>query len=442
MKEDPNQLKATADSSAYDLEFPTDGRQSHHKMGSKPPLSSNLQASFTLMKSFVGTGILALPYAFKTAGIGLSIIVTIFIAFMLTYCFILLLKTADDKFGKEKGSFQKLALNVLGNKGKYFVEGLLIVEQLGCCIGILIFTKDFLNHIFCAFELNALCNNTGFNILFALSFTVPLSLINNMHYFYIPSLAANFFIIFGLLSQMYFNSQVLHENPAIKSSFADQLGEFHFTNFSLFFGVALFSYEGVGVTFSIRDSMEKPQDLPRLLKHQLTILTVIYIIFSVISCLILGDSLEDIVFFSLPTNDPFYLLIQILYAVSALCTYPIQLFPALRIIENSKFLRAKLFTEEGRNKNRILRYFLRLCLIGFVFSIAYTAQSFHLFLNMLGSCVFTLLGFTVPIILYTVQFKNRTSLKKSVLNYSILLITSVFGIIGFVRSIKGFITIW
>jgi len=402
--------------------------------------SSNTQASFTLLKSFIGTGVLALPYAFKTAGVGLSILMTILIGTMLCYCFLLLLETATETVGKKKVSFPKLAAKILGAKGKYLVQTLVIIEQLGCCIGIIIFTKDFLNHILCAFEIDSLCGNTAFNIIFSLGLVVPLSMINNMHYFYIPSLAANVFIMIGLLSQMFFNIETAADNPEVKANFGSTLFSSHVTKLPLFFGVALFSFEGVGLTFSIRDSMEKPEDLPKILKSQMMVITTIYIIFSTVSCIALGDKLEDIVFFSLPTNQPFYLLIQILYAISALFTYPIQLFPALRIMEHSEFLRDKLFTEKGKCKNIHLRYSLRLAVIGLVFLVAYISNSFHLFLDLLGSCVFTSLGFGLPILLYMVKFKGKMSLKTKVINYGIAGFIGFFGILGFIFALIGLIS--
>jgi len=401
--------------------------------------SSNLQASFTLLKSFIGTGVLALPYAFKTAGVGLSIVMTAIIGAMLTYCFLLLLETTTETVGKKKVSFPKLAGKVLGVKGKYLVQALVMVEQLGCCVGILIFTKDFLNHILCSFHVEPLCGNTAFNIIFSLSMVVPLSLINNMHYFYIPSLAANVFIMIGLLSQMFFNVESASENPQVKSEFANTLFSAHFTKIPLFFGVALFSFEGVGLTFSIRDSMEKPQDLPKILKSQMMVITSIYIIFSAVSCIALGDKLEDIVFFSLPTNQPIYLLIQILYAVSALFTYPIQLFPALRIVEHSEYLGDRLFTDKGKCKNKPLRYAIRFGVIAVVFLVAYIASSFHLFLDLLGSCVFTSLGFGLPILLYMIKFKGKMTLKTKLINYGIAGFIGFFGVLGFAFAFQGLI---
>ena len=100
------------------------------KASKKSTQSSNLQASFTLFKSFIGTGILALPYAFQTAGLFLSIIITIIISAMLIHCFLLLLETADDRVGRRKISFSMLAAEIIGLKGKYILQIVLIIEQL------------------------------------------------------------------------------------------------------------------------------------------------------------------------------------------------------------------------------------------------------------------------------------------------------------------------
>jgi len=207
----------------------------------------------------------------------------------------------------------------------------------------------------------------------------------------------------------------------------------------LFFGVATYAFEGVGIIFSIRGSMEKPQDFPFILRNQMVVLTVIYLVFPTICLIAIGDRLEDIIFFSLPADNSFFLLVQILYAMSSLLSYPVQLFPALRIIENSNAMRYRLFNEKGRTINKKLRYGLRMAIIGLVFLVAYTATSFHLFLNLLGSCVFTFIGFVMPIWMYNVQFKGRISLGKKIVNFIILIVTIVFGTMGVVMSIMEMI---
>lgn len=406
------------------------------KGGVKLVQSSNLQASFTLFKTFLGTGVLALPFAFKTAGLGLAIIVIIAVSLLTSRCFFLLLDVANDKYGMNRISLQKLSQEILGDKGKYAVQASMMIMQLGCCIGIIIFTRNFLDHVLCEFGASTLCNNTVFSIFFCLLLTVPLSMINNMHYFYIPSLAANFFILIGLLSQTYYNTQVIQDNPELKSTVGSHLKEFNWTQLPLFFGIATYAFEGVGVIFSIRSAMEKPQDFPRILKHEMILLTFIYLLFPTLCYIAFGSKVPDIIFFTLPTDDPFYLLIQVLYAISALFSYPVQLFPALRIMENSKFFRFKLFDEKGKAKNKKLRYGLRLVVIGLVFVVAYSANSFHLFLNLLGSCVFTFIGFILPVWVYNVQFKGRIKTATRFSNLLILAASIFFGFTGFCMSLQ------
>ncbi|RZA24389.1 MAG: hypothetical protein EOP10_10070, partial [Proteobacteria bacterium] len=96
------------------------------------------------------------------------------------------------------------------------------------------------------------------------------------------------------------------------------------------------------------------------------ILTLIYVIFPTFCYIALDDRLTDIIFFTLPTDDPFYLLIQIFYAISALLSFPVQFFPAIRIMENSKIMRYRLFNERGKCNNKALRYGMRMAVIALV----------------------------------------------------------------------------
>jgi len=166
------------------------------------------------------------------------------------------------------------------------------------------------------------------------------------------------------------------------------------------------------------------------------LLTFIYLLFPTLCYIAFGSKVPDIIFFTLPTDDPFYLLIQVLYAISALFSYPVQLFPALRIVENSKFFRFRLFDEKGKAKNKKLRYGLRLVVIGLVFLVAYSANSFHLFLNLLGSCVFTFIGFILPVWVYNVQFKGRIQTATRFSNLLILAVSIFFGFTGFCMSLQ------
>ena len=170
------------------------------------------------------------------------------------------------------------------------------------------------------------------------------------------------------------------------------------------------------------------------------ILGIIYTIFPLVSYAALGEKTPEIILFSLPTSDGFYLLVQILYVMSALFSYPVQLFPALKIMEDSKLLRFRLFDEKGRTKNKLLRYGLRLTVMFFIYLIAYTAQSFHLFVNLLGSCVFTFLGFVLPVWMYFIQFKGRMTKKLRIWNYFILVVGIILGTLGFIISLKRLFT--
>jgi len=293
-----------------------------------------------------------------------------------------------------------------------------------------------LQMLMCTYNVTSLCGSTAFYIIFSLIVTVPLSFITNIHYFYIPALCANIFILFGLGSIFYYTSDYLHDNPQPTDVILERFDEFKITELPLFFGIAVYAYEGIGVMFNIRASMQQPKEFPRLVSYQFLIITVIYITFPTLCFLTFGDDTNGIIFFNLPQTNKFFLTVEILYAVALLASYPIQVYPAFKIIEGSSLGKWVLF-ESGGGYVELKRMCMRLLIVSLMFLVAYTTKSFALFLNLLGSFVFTIISFIIPIWIYNEYFKATISPFVKTINYIILVIGAVLGAFGVVVSIQG-----
>ena len=400
----------------------------------KSPRSTSLQASFTLFKVFVSSGILALPIAFSQVGFGLGILGMISLGFLTYYCMRLLLQVIDDMNACKNINLQMLTLQNLGKWGKASVDISLTIMQMGIATAILIFAMEFVDRLSCDYNLEGYCHNHWVQIGFVVIVVVPLSFINNMHYFYYPSLLATFLILVSVIVQMAYNfDRLFSKDASIAKVF-----EFNFLNLPHFFGVAAYSFEGIGVIFSIRAIMHKPENFPKVLKIQMFIVGLLYVIFPGISELALGDDVPDIVLFSLPLQK-FYLVIKIAYVISALLGYPMQLFPVFIVIEKSRRFKHIFFDENERPQRRFLRFMMRMVMISFMLIIAVVAKSFNLFLNLLGSGIFTYLGYLLPIVIYQVYFKKRAPVYKTVLNCIFFVINVVLGLTGIYVSLKGII---
>jgi len=399
----------------------------------KKPKSNELQASFNLFKTFIGIGILALPKSFMYTGLGLSLVVMILIGYLNYHTMLLTVEIADRK-PREKITYQSMAREILGDWAYKSVMYSIFFIQTGCGISGLIFAHQFLRSTFCIYEVKELCENPGYNALFFALVIIPLTFINNLHYFYIPSLFSTIFLLVGLSAQTYYNFDLLAAKDIGWNLFFDKLGEFNLLHLPLLFGVAIYAYEGVGILFEIRASMEKPGRFGRLLSWIMISLVVIYTVFPSISYLAFGEDTPDIILLSLPKSSS-YLIVKSLYALSVVLVYPLQMAPSFKIIEEIDFLKERLYSQNGKDINPPLKYSIRLLLQAIMIVIAITTKSFQLFLNLIGSCFFTYLGFVLPVIMYKKAFEGKIPRWKKIVNWTAGVIGVVLGSIGIVLSI-------
>jgi len=391
--------------------------------------STTLQASFTLFSSFVGTGLLSVPYSFRLVGLGPSILCMIFIGFLTYHCLSLVLAVAGEQPANERPTLELLTHKLLGNAALYIVQISISLLQIGICTVILMFSTNFLNYALCNFGIESLCDNIPFRVVVVLIVTLPLTMVTNPHWFYITSSFSTCCVMLGLVTQLAFNFNTLQEQPLTSENVMSRLLEFKYSNLPQFFGVAIYTFEGIGTLFSVRSAMETPSDLPNILKYQMILIVFLYIGFPSICFLTFQDHVPEIMIFTLPIT-PFYLWVQIFLVMSSLCGYSLQLFPTLKILENSHFLRNLIFDEKGNTKNKLLRFGGRVIIIFAMLGIVFSGLSFNLWISFIGSFVSTFIGFVLPVLLYQKQFGASISRRKKIMNRIALSIGVTIGIIG------------
>jgi len=346
----------------------------------------------------------------------------------------LILDVADAKSGKkEKMSYSRIAFDELRKFGMYSVEVSLIVMQIGVCIGIFILANKFFEHTFCIYDVSELCGNRVFTVILCALLTIPLCFINNMHYFYIPNLAGFAFLVIALLTQLFHCFKSWDSEVSAGLGVWEALTTVNLEKLPLLFGVAIYAFEGIGPIFDIRDSMQKPKEFPVIMKINTIFLLIVYTVFP-LACVLTINKIPEIVLFSLPKDSTLYLLVQVGYVFSGLLGFPTQFYPAIQIIENSKYLKNSLFDDKGNTKNSFLRYGLRIFIVCILLIIANITKSFNLFLNFLGSCVFTYVGYLLPIWIYNSYFRDTTKPSKKYLNWACFTFGLFFGVSGMIIS--------
>ncbi|KAJ2726455.1 hypothetical protein GGI07_000593 [Coemansia sp. Benny D115] len=345
------------------------------------------KAFFLLVKSFVGTGVLVLPRAFFNGGLVFSTILMSAIAWYALHCMIML----SDVYLKLGGSYGDLALKLYGRPLKYCVMVSIVLAQLGFCCAYIIFVatnmQDLWNYVTdCKHQFPK-----EMWILGQLLIYVPLAFVRKIKKFASLSVIGNFFILIGLgyLFLYDFWSIIVH-GPA-------EVVQFNPSKFPLLVGTAAFSYEGISLVIPIVESMERKDKFNYVLTASLVICAGIFVVIGALSYLTFGDSVEAVVLLNLPKGTVWTLGVQLLYSLAIIMSVPLQLFPAIRIIESG------MFSRSGKG-NPIVKWqknLFRTLLVVFIALVAiFGADKLDNFIAIVGASACVPLSFLYPVMLH------------------------------------------
>lgn len=329
----------------------TPGRRKR-KVSSRAPVGRNspLGAASMLLKSFVGTGVLFLPKAYLNGGMLFSNLVLLFVAALSYYCFILLVNTRL----KVEASFGDMGGILYGKWLRVLILSSVALSQIGFVSAYIVFTSENLQAFILAVSDCRTWIDIKFMVLMQLIIFLPLSLIRDISALSLTAYIADFFILLGLIYLYYYDFFTI----AIHHGVAD-IVNFNPQNWSLFIGTAIFTFEGVGLILPIQESMRQPSKFPPVLAAVMVIITVVFISMGALSYAAFGSSTKTVVLLNLPQDDKFVNAVQFLYSLAILLSTPLQLFPAIRIMENA------FFTRSGKNNPRIKigKNVFRFCLV-------------------------------------------------------------------------------
>ncbi|KAI5290661.1 neutral amino acid transporter [Ascosphaera aggregata] len=313
------------------------------------PTNSATGAILLLLKSFVGTGVLFLPRAFLNGGILFSTIVLIAISAVSYWCFCLLIKTRE----RQEGSFGDIGGALYGKHMRRVILLSIVLSQIGFVAAYIVFVSTN----FQAFVLSASnCRDyvdLKWFILLQLIVFLPLSLIRDISKLGFTALVADAFILLGLLIIYGFNFETIISNHG-----AADVVAFNNVNWSLMVGTAIFTYEGVGLIIPIQESMKNPQQFKPVLALVMVIVTGVFVSMGMSGYAAFGSKTETVVILNLPQDNAFVNSVQFLYSVAILLSTPLQLFPAIRILENGLFTRSGKYNPGIKWKKNGFRFIL------------------------------------------------------------------------------------
>ncbi|KAJ2776625.1 hypothetical protein H4R18_005579 [Coemansia javaensis] len=349
--------------------------------------ASPRKAFFLLVKAFVGTGVLVLPRAFFNGGLLFSSVLMSGIAWYALHCMILL----ADVYQKVGGSYGDLALKLYGPALKYCVLVSIVLAQLGFCCAYVIFVATNMRDLWNTVTACKRQLSLEAWIVVQLLIYVPLSFVRRIKRFASLSMVGNLFILVGLGYLFAYDLWLIAKRgPA-------EVVQFNPSKFPLLVGTAAFSYEGISLVIPIVETMERKDRFRGVLTASLTICAALFVLIGALSYMALGSAVETVVLLNLPAGSAWTLGVQLLYSLAIIMSVPLQLFPAIRIIE------AGIFTRSGKGDPVVKwqKNLFRTLLVAVVVAVAiFGAEELDNFIAIVGAAACLPLSFLYPVMLH------------------------------------------
>ncbi|CAL1292989.1 unnamed protein product, partial [Larinioides sclopetarius] len=318
-----------------------------------------------LVKGNVGTGILAMAMALSNFGLVAGAIGICVLGSCCTYCMKLLVycsqMAVDEQTGRNQSpepqtesvpssanaavrADQGMQINYQDSENQafeensYIVNALLILTQFGFCCVYLLFVGQSLREVFLNTKFLTSLNTTAIMAL-ELLVMIPLNFIPDLDTLTVVSTTAVCLQSVGLLmmfvdfcSGPLSDSYILYLAPAWK--------------WPLFFGTAMFSFEGIGVILPLEMEMKNKRNFPRILYGGMTIVTCMYLLIGIGGYLKYGADVKPSITFNLPAGCTSE-LIRSLFALAIFLSYPLQMYVPLSFV--MPYLKG-IFLPERRNR--------------------------------------------------------------------------------------------
>lgn len=410
--------------------------------------------------SFIGAGVLGLPYAFKEAGIieGVVImtavgIISVKAMLLIVDCkYMLTQKTSATNGHKSPGKGTKEekenlineteqngnipAIKVLqiddpanpaapaqkdlnygdvgyyaiGNAGRFLVEGSILISQIGFCCAYLIFISENLSDYI-----------PGLNLVHWLLILLPplgvLCLLRHLSSLAISSLFAQISNLMAFAVVFWFDFEHFSQVEIHPKKISIE-------GFPFFLAVSIYCYEGAGMILSLESSLAESvrSQFRRYFVFTLVLVTMLYISFGACGYLSFGPHTNAIITLNLPKGASldFAIVVKSCLCLALFFTYPVMMFPVINILEK------KILSDPSRVWPG---NFLRFAMVALTGLIVLAIPSFSNLMALVGATCCTMLAFTLPG-LFHIQLarKYKGSISRGEYCFDIFLI--VLGVIG------------
>jgi solute carrier family 36 (proton-coupled amino acid transporter) len=241
--------------------------------------------------------------------------------------FLLLVKTNL----KVPASFGEMGGVLYGPYMRFAILASIVFSQLGFVAAYTVFVAQNMQAFILAVSHCKTLVPIAYLIMAQLIAFLPLSLVRKIAKLSSTALIADGFILFGIIYLFQ------HEIGLLNSRGLADVKMFNSHDFPLLIGTAVFTFEGIGLVIPITESMKEPHKFPGVLSGVMIGITFLFGAAGALSYGAFGSKVQTVVITNLPQNSKFVQAMQFLYGIAILLSTPLQLFPALSILERGIF---------------------------------------------------------------------------------------------------------
>ncbi|KAL1456884.1 hypothetical protein WDU94_001574 [Cyamophila willieti] len=399
--------------------------------------TTNTETLIHLMKGSLGTGMLAMPIAFKNAGILNGLIGCALISFIASYGMHQLLRM-QHHVSKQLGvplidyaDAMKHAvtggpkyLRWLSKPAPYLVDFFLCGFQIGVCCIYVSFISNNLKQISDEFWLT-LSLRTWFIITGVL--VLPLNQLRNLHYLS-PLSTAGDFLVFGGMGVVFY--YIFRDGITVQPDVV-LIPEHAFKGFALFFGTIMTAVQSIGVIVSLENNMKTPADYRKpcgVFNTGIVFITCVYGFTGLVGYCKYGNATLGSVTLNLPQGSTLSFLVKLAFAFVILFTYPLQCFMPIDILWRN-YVQIHI---KQRSRKWVYNTLLRIFLVVFPVLVSSLIPFLDLLISVVGSFTLPTVGITFPAIMELSVFHKENRLTSWIFIKCVALI--IFGIFSMLLS--------
>ncbi|RDX85124.1 Amino acid transporter ANT1, partial [Mucuna pruriens] len=393
--------------------------------------ASKIQTLGNIIVTVVGTGVLGLPFAFRIAGWVAGSLGVAIVGVTTYYCMLLLVmcreKLASEESLGEAGTYGDLGYKSFGTLGRYVTEIVIVVAHCAGSVAYLVFIGQSLYSVFEG------CGVSSASYIFMLvPVEIGLSWIGNL------ATLAPFSIFADVCNILAMGIVVKEETQKVieegfsfnqRTTITSNVGGLPFAA-----GMAVFCFEGFGMTLALENSMQDKRKFPILLAQTFGGITSVYILFGFCGYMAFGEETRDIVTLNLPRNWS-SLAVQVGLCVGLALTLPIMLRPINEIVEG-KLNIVHRNNNDSRGLGNIIYISRAIVVVGLAVLASFVPE-FSVFASFVGSTLCAMISFVLPATFHLRLFGSSLPTWQKVLDSIVLLSGLFFAVYGTYNTIVG-----